>query len=666
MSELVDFNEGCAKSPVDGLNPMEPESSLERPSGQDIVPLEASTVIPTVPMELWQRVFTLATRDVGEEAYHKTLFSFRNVSRFWNNAALGECHLWCRLPRIILSNSLSDEDYAAIKQRLILCLERGGSLPISFTFDYQRREEPISLSFDNQYYRHRKEEDLREAFKALEILTGVSDRWEDVNFLIPDDLLVALAPVRGRLASLSRMSYQRRLSLIPCPWGRKTGVSCFVDAPKLKEVTIDTLTVCFPDRDDGASVMFDLPWKQLEVVNAIVCQEDSYMAIINNSGRWLRSLKYQSIQVTTFSSTMINIQSLSTLCLWSEGPPRLLCAHLQCLTLPALEDLDIGGLFETNYDLYPSILLLLRHSNCSLRKLAVDRTSDVSEQLESFVEILALSPRLTHLDIGHLDAFVWSRLELSPSNQLVPELQMITLRGRLAGDLTRNLLPDPFPFMNMVHTRTDGGRPHSHQQDGTVPLIRRLREVRLVGDDRRSRSDQARLYEASERWLRDGRFDIDLSKMIAKWEPSLREDFYPLRQHSTRFQNVHLRLGMNQVMLELEGLDVRDRDTRMLIRLGVIHFLHAISQRPEGCIPGDDIYNFRTRALQLCQKWKLYLLQDFRSSPYRWSYLEDGLFRLQYIDPSSARSEDEDWVDILGCNNQEALGISRGVGPWFW
>ncbi|KAJ2929712.1 hypothetical protein H1R20_g7392, partial [Candolleomyces eurysporus] len=289
-------------------------------------------------------------------------------------------------------------------------------------------------------------------------------RWHDVGFWIPMDLFQDFmnSKVKGKvLKELRGVKLDLKPSLsppadtgdgfvVPIPFA----IDCFSNAPNLRDVELGLHSVL--NGNDERPIKIDLPWAQLEsfkyasfrdhgVYGSLLqaCNEElsttpSRLQVLD---LWVNRLS--PVPMFPFTST-----TLHTLHLRLGLNPDVFYSHLDTLTLPSLQDLEIRGPFgivgmddDNNDNLYIAVRSLILRSQCPLKRLALDLGwalgDDADQQWEGLSRILTLLPHLQELDVaishGQESSRTLQGLTVDEEvsylcDALLPDLQILTFR----------------------------------------------------------------------------------------------------------------------------------------------------------------------------------------------------------------------------------------------
>ncbi|KAJ3538284.1 hypothetical protein NMY22_g5231 [Coprinellus aureogranulatus] len=606
----------------------------------------ALSCVRAIPIEIWQGIFMWAVPSIELRSPQcSTLGTIRLVSRGWNAAACSCPMLWCNLPIISFpqplftppsSSAIAEVDTATGPWILERCLARSGRQPISFTFH-------MRPDTDDSPGAH-----LILAKAYLRILLEASQRWKVVEFratkAILDILLDRSRHGRLSLPRLSEFVFQL-LIVSALPSGSRITVDMFKDVPVLRHVgfTLQDTWGSLSSRRINEVVDLRLPWKQLESFQGNV----AYPTLVRR-GTNLRLVRYVSKRSNDLPSTPTCHPHLTklSLCLGDGLPGGSLLRHLGSLTLPALKELELFWRKNAEVDLYGSILALVKRSKCSLERLATDPHLDykLNNQIERFTDVLYHCSTLTHLDISYLDVGELDVLIPDRDHFTTPplvNLRVLTLRfSRLA-----KAPIDPTTLLRVIHSRTEGAKglesqledvyiKHCSNDHWRAAVTKLVRNTGSIGPpDTPTNSG----FPEAWRWKQE----IMTFFPPSKTGPRLDKADYVERQE--------IRRGC---LGKLEPLDLWGRDTRILSWLGIPALLNSIGLDKER--KPDKWKNFsveRQRAQDLLKKWKPYLLTGFRSSPYRWCYIDENTSRIRYVGDAASQSKmekEKDWERILG------------------
>ncbi|TEB28082.1 hypothetical protein FA13DRAFT_1776145 [Coprinellus micaceus] len=633
--------------------------------------------VRTIPPEIWHRVFKYAILTVEPKTQQSlVLRDLRLVSRMWNATAIDCPVLWCNLPlidhSIIPTTPENSPKQPHSTWTLIQYLTRARCpkpLPISFTFHCSIN------SGDESEVQAR----ALQARAWVEILALDINRWGEVEFLgtraFQETLLDLLyrRSRQGGFPLLSKFSFQRRgIDTANSPryttWRETLDLS---KAPLLKYVVYDSLNP-FQGPEHlsfhGTITYLILPWGQLETFRGAVQGGEIYPYLLDG-GTNLQVLKHTSNQATTLPSTPASLPYLTklSLCFGDAMPGENIVAHLgQSLTLPSLKELEVywGRFHKYGVDIYGGILSLILRSRCSLERLAVEHNEldyDLNLQKERFQQVLYQCPCLTHLDIAYLDAAKLQTLVPDFNTAKKPplsRLRVLTLRQPY-----RQGIKDPLPLLRVFLGRTDPTRrpPHDH-----------LEEVYIKHDDRdlwRNVILELGTQKNDETIQRlETPFDPSFYAVALSWKEGLRKDVATPSVSNSGLTEQR-RSEIKELMRGMESYNLQGRDTRVLTWLGVPALLESVGRNKRGKpISGNPIAEYRKQAGEILTKWKPFLLADFQSSQYRYSFADSSTSRLNFVETttsagagkegcglesSSVKCEDrngdyEDWDKILG------------------
>ncbi|KAJ3538281.1 hypothetical protein NMY22_g5232 [Coprinellus aureogranulatus] len=620
----------------------------------------ALSCVRTVPVEVWHVIFMWSVLSIEPRSSRCSMVGIvRLVSRGWNAAACSCPELWSDLPIISsdprpqLAPSTSSVskpfDIATGPWILEQYLGRSGCQPISFTFS-------MRLDTDDPPRPHMI---LAKAY--LQILLEASFRWKVVKFKASKAILDALLD-RSRLCQLplprlSEFAFQLLIVTV-VPNGSKFTVDLFGDVPALKHITFtlqDTWGL-LDRRRINEVVDLRLPWRQLESFEGNLAYTK-----LGSEGTNLRRVRYSSKSSDDLPSTPTSYPRLTELDLYlADGlQGEHLLRHLGCLTLPMLKQLELYWQGNSEADLYGTILALVQRSKCSLERLATGPNLNYNrnDQLGRFRDVLYHCSTITHLDISYLEGSDLDILIPDHEHFTTPplaNLRVLTLRfSRLVESSV-----DPTSLLRVIHSRAEGAK----------GLENRLQDVYIKHcSNDYWRAAVAKLgNQAGSMRSRDLPTDSGSPFIARRWKQEIMTSF-PRSKTGRRLDKADYmeRQETRRVFLgKLESLDIRlwGRDNRILSWLGIPALLNSIGLDKEG--KPDKWKTFsaeRQRAQELLKKWKPHLLTDFRSSPYRWCYVDESTSRIRYVrdtapfeaevdyPESESRSEEEkDWERILG------------------
>lgn len=132
--------------------------------------------------EILQAIFKCAVLSIEPKTSQISMVGvIRLVSQIWNDAAINCPFLWCNLPLMdltIIPVSTNEGSISRVSEwALHHHLDRSGSMPISFTFQFWPGDE-----IRNKSQEQRMRED--EAKKWVGILAQESHRWDEVEFQV--------------------------------------------------------------------------------------------------------------------------------------------------------------------------------------------------------------------------------------------------------------------------------------------------------------------------------------------------------------------------------------------------------------------------------------------------------------------------------------------------
>ncbi|KAJ2926911.1 hypothetical protein H1R20_g10161, partial [Candolleomyces eurysporus] len=218
---------------------------------------------------------------------------------------------------------------------------------------------------------------------------------------------------------------------------------------------------------------------------------------------------------------------------------------------------------------------------------------------------------------------------------------------------------DTLALAEMVISRTQ----QSYYSEETQPPFKPLTEVDLQNYDVESLEIQwkqaiSKILGDSE-CVKDGA-DADsngedsLGDVASKMEDILRNKFNrDWLDHRRDRADASLHRELDHEMRTVENLDLEKyRDVTVLAQRNIPYLLRCIGQMSSNLIPGDDVFEFRSRAKKLLDKWKPFILRDTLASPYTWRYHGSGWARLVCRAPldNTANKENAEkvWEDLAG------------------
>jgi hypothetical protein len=422
----------------------------------------------------------------------------------------------------------------------------------------------------------------------------------------------------------------------------------------------------------GTITYLILPWGQLETFRGAVQGDEIYPYLLDG-GTNLQVLKHTSNQATTLPSTPASLPYLTklSLCFGDAMPGENIVAHLgQSLTLPSLKELEVywGRFHKYGVDIYGGILSLILRSRCSLERLAVEHNEldyDLNLQKERFQQVLYQCPCLTHLDIAYLDAAKLQTLVPDFNTAKKPplsRLRVLTLRQPY-----RQGIKDPLPLLRVFLGRTDPTRrpPHDH-----------LEEVYIKHDDRdlwRNVILELGTQKNDETIQRlETPFDPSFYAVALSWKEGLRKDVATPSVSNSGLTGQR-RLEIKELMRGMESYNLQGRDTRVLTVsgyqvhravtdwfvqwLGVPALLESVGRNKRGKpISGNPIAEYRKQAGEILTKWKPFLLADFQSSQYRYSFADSSTSRLNFVETTTSAGAGKE-----GCGLESSSVKCEGV-----
>ncbi|RXW21272.1 hypothetical protein EST38_g4587 [Candolleomyces aberdarensis] len=140
--------------------------------------------------------------------------------------------------------------------------------------------------------------------------------------------------------------------------------------------------------------------------------------------------------------------------------------------------------------------------------------------------------------------------------------------------------------------------------------------------------------------------DILRNKFIRDWfeyhHPDPQADCNCEEDHDRGRADTDLHRELDQGMRTMENLDLEKyRDVTVLARRNIPSQLRCVQKMDSSSIPGDEVFDFRSRAEKLLNKWKPFILRDVLASPYLWKYHGNGARPMCYHPPSFDQTANE-------------------------
>ncbi|KAF6749374.1 hypothetical protein DFP72DRAFT_541644 [Ephemerocybe angulata] len=621
---------------------MEEERAIGGDKGHHGGPIRSC--LAYVPNEIWQQIFSFAQtwaeiwHDDNEIALPEVL-EYRNlaticaVSRSWRQIAIGHRSLWTSLPKLVVS---AEEDFPwrsrarardgqDAKRWIQLFLSRaGGSLP---------------LTCGVTIYPGGWAQDQGAIQDVVKVLTDQSHRWGTVTLHIPQESIAPLLScIEGKLPMLSTLVLDTTLGAAVPDSSDDYRLNLFLQAPKLR-----TASIAWIFSEPITNVEINLPWSQLERLSLKVPGGSLYKDLIEAQPVDLKELWYSASEasVPPIPPTPIIFPKLEhiSVSLESDEDEASFIDHLDQLTLPALTQfsLRVQGVHPDAF--YAKVLSLIQRSGCSLETLYLG-PCDVPTTNPVYFDILALSPRLTAIKVKHPEiSELLRKLVLDPASPkpLLPALQRLELRGNPSrrGPQAR---VDVNALMRVVRSRTLDLPQYS--TGGETGCVLKLLDTVIIGSyDMRLLHDDLTLWESQE--LRD-RFQKygspDPLAFPSAMTPEhaertvekLRENDYlrPLFSSKSASEEEFFEkaAGIIRLLDELEALDVENTNTSALLRSGLLSPLDYYASRKEVAAPNmpqgarEVIHAISTRAKQILNRWRPFILRDLAACPYVWKF----------------------------------------------
>ncbi|KAF5337259.1 hypothetical protein D9611_002996 [Ephemerocybe angulata] len=596
--------------------------------------------IRSIPDEILRQVFEFIVLDGDGDHDATYLRRLCSVSHRWRQAAIGNCLLWTQ-PDPICIFKVNERRIQRYSQRLKLYLGRSGALPLTFTLIVHASAWKLGTA-------------NAAILEIVQALVSHCHRWQEAMFRVP--LLFyseKMSSIRGHVPLLSSLRIDTDYHGDDAPDDGAFKIHCFADAPNLRKVVYDTRYAINNQFDNGLAIVhFDFPWSQLEELTADAQGDNAYANLLESQPLELHTLEYMSHTISDLPTTIpLTLPKLGVLKLNVVDVPGDLLAHLSTLTLPSLKHLEIRG-FSTPEVPFDHILALIRRSGCSLERLCLN-TSNGSQS--SFSKILTLSPDITELYISAPGADILEALILDPSSPapVLPKLKILSIRNTDVDGVSRIL--DAAALSSMIKSRTEG-----FVKDAPHSITQALEEVNFLWDDAEMLHLQISLLETPEAENSLDRVPPALEELASRARTTLTTDFTPWWHPRRRYINLRHHIRMHKFMLELENIDLRKQNSRILVQKSIPYLLGRLRQRGGGRVPGDHIFRFRYRAGKLCKKWKPFLIRD--AQPYVWSHIGEGTASIRWILDSSLEADpslkDEEIWEILTGNETRARDIS--------
>ncbi|KAF6754100.1 hypothetical protein DFP72DRAFT_1170556 [Ephemerocybe angulata] len=585
--------------------------------------------LKNVPNEVWQQIFSFTQSSrVGyhyagkmsglqgrsilpDKMDYRNLATICTVSRSWRQVAIGHHSLWTSLPPLVVRD-LEDSKLGWIQ----LFIPRAGSLPLACNITIHPR------AWD---------QDQGAVQGAVKVLTDQCHRWGTATIDFPYEAITPLLScLEGKLPMLSS------LVLCTCPAPTVSDMNnctlnLFSEAPKLRTASITIL---------GSIPNFEIhfPWSQLQYVSLSVPGGSSYKDLIEAQPTDLKELQYCASHTSDppIPSTPILFPKLEHFSLsQSEQDGAFFIDHLDQLTLPALKYFSLARPEDMHPDVfYVKLLSLIQRSGCSLETLDL-RPTEVPTTNPAYFDILALSPKLTEINIGHSAiGELLSKLVLDPtsSKPMLPFLQRLQLCDFMS-DGGPPARMDVNALMRVVRSRTLD-LPHSTGIEiGCV--LKPLNSLVINSYDMRLLHDDLTLWESQElgdRFQKYGSPDpLTLPSMTPERVEVAAEMFggyittLLMDGDASQEDFFEITAGMVRLLDELEALDVENRNTSLLLRKNVLFSLDYAS-RKDVAVPdlplsaGEVIRAIRSRSKQILDRWRPFILRDLAACPYIWSY----------------------------------------------
>ncbi|KAF5337260.1 hypothetical protein D9611_002997 [Ephemerocybe angulata] len=561
-----------------------------------------------VPGEVLQQIFAFVVfNEDGGASNINSCMRLRclcSVSHQWRQAAIGHCILWTRLHPITVGHTDETRIRKSIR-RLHLHLERSGVLPISFSLTIYPVAWPQKGITDPAI------------FDLLRVLLNQCHRWGKVQFNVP---LICFAEkfnhIRGNIPLLSELAID---SAYWPYWveadDSQPQLDCFAHAPSLRKVV-------YADSSQWNHVSlftrFELPWSQVEELKV------------------------------------------------DGGITGTVMTQLDTLTLPSLKHLEVRRRTSPG-PTFDSILGLIKRSGCSLEHLCV-LTLEHGPQV-SFPKILALSPQITELYIASPGDDMLEALISDPTSPdpVLPKMKTLLIFDRyLGGARSINIAA----LSAVIKSRT--GR--LGKGEDTRGMAQALEEVILYSlwwdngdwrgngnwwdsgdwwDNGETLQKQISLLETAHAdggGVEIARIPNPLEELASEARTTLFLDFAPQVVTRGHVYNLSRHFKMHQLMSKLERVDLEKDNSRIFVYKGIAYLLALVNLRERGQVPGDPLFQFRSRAGKLLKKWKPFLIRDVNS--YTWGHAGKDITCMKWIPGSivegSYRKDEDIWNVITG------------------
>ncbi|RDB22905.1 hypothetical protein Hypma_009826 [Hypsizygus marmoreus] len=374
-----------------------------------------------IPAEIISYIFSQVVQDIfyfSDEGWMsldttKEPWTLAQISHSWRAAALGHQEIWSyvKIDIKVLKTKCAPEPSLAALQ---CCLRRSGTHALSI------------------YFKDSHPPATPRVKELLCALVPHSRQWKVVRFSISFEDLGLLMPVRGHLPLLH--------SLAVFVYGFTTSgdVNIFEIAPQLREVSLEMY---------APYTQLLLPWPQLTTIFGWRARDMSFLRQATSLEGC--SLVFDAWDTPSILVPPIQIPLLRRLQLDLEYP-------LAGLTAPALEDLNIRGVFLRPTLSLRHVTAFVHRSSCSLRSLLFHYIT--MEDEFDIMPLLDSVPSLAFLQVEY-GQVGWDKLfrvlTITETRRLVPNLKAIRFIFGFQLHTPPYLDPslDPSLLLDMIESR---------------------------------------------------------------------------------------------------------------------------------------------------------------------------------------------------------------------
>jgi len=484
------------------------------------------------------------------------------VCRRWKQVVLGTPLLWRHLGTILLdrskSNLMSAEEDARLKN-LQLHLRLSGSLPIVFGYipSFTRDMDPEALK-------------KRLCEPVLKLLCENAVIWGEVflhgdlslyDTLRKEDGGKRFCQMTGLEITLFHPFQGEGAQEVPLT------IDAFAEASKLKTVMFKSPSMLYVSRN-APKLILSLPWHQLERYGTYGGGDNSLDKILQVNPKGLLHLEYVVANFYTEPpKDLVTMQRLQVLQLQACKHANRLAALLDCLVLPSLVELQVGGGLGQEDALFTKVQKLILCSGCCLRKLELD---DGDDNVDAFTKLIALTPTLEHLDIARpSDAMIAALvLDTSSTDPALPRLTSLTFDIGAKRSIPpwtaegRRVYECGFQVLQLLlqsRMRTIDPPPgSSHDAD----YFKTLREVRFCC--RQDRSRMRRVWDFQAKLEGPSNVPGLSEEKLREWQTHLMNMFASYLHPKSDFYNTKMQFAMHQYMREVENFNVDAESLRFL------------------------------------------------------------------------------------------------------